>query len=47
MDKVVDVRYVVTGVVTVSKCDRPAFIVFLCVFCLVRLNAICGHVWRV
>ena len=29
MDRLVDVMYVVTGVVNVSKCDRPALIVFL------------------
>lgn len=47
MDRFVDSWYVVTGVVTVRKRDRPTLIVSLQVFCLVLLNVICGHVCRI
>ena len=44
MDRLVDGKYVVTDVVTVRKHHRPARIVCLHVFRLVRLSFICRHV---
>lgn len=47
MDRLGNGTYVVNGVDTVRKRNRPALIGSVQVFCLVRLSVICGHVWRI
>jgi len=47
VDRLGNGTYVVNGVVTARKSNRPALIVYVQVFGLVRLSVICGHVWRI